>query len=228
MRFNLSLAVAIAAAIGWALFVFSVYFLLIFIPLLPFTDWSGSDQAQLFQGMVGIAGFGGGIVALLFAGQQLAHAFGKPFVVVNVTRWLPHATPVEQQAASRNFLEEQVSIDEDQIQLDVALGNMGDAICSVWLIEMKVPEDAAVTTMRTEWRQVSPERVTRQAGEGDALYPGSLLPIGQVAVTVSKERTPGWVPTQSGGGSYTIPLWIRIVTELGQREQTLWIAFEPK
>lgn len=234
MRFNLSLAVAIAVAVGWALFVFGTYFLLISAHFWPFTrwpfaDWSASDQAQLFQGMVGIAGFGGGIVALFFAGQQLSHLFGSPKIVVRFRRWHnPYASTDEQRDASREYLDSRVSVDDRQIMFEVELQNMGNAISSTWLVDMRVPIGAGVGAISPNWQSVSDEETSRQAGERDALYPGTPLPIGLIGVGVAEDKTPGWVPTPSGRSSCTIPLWTRVMTERGSREQTLEITFKPR
>lgn len=51
----------------------------------PFKEWSASQQMQLLQGMVGLAGFGVGGVALFFAGQQISRAFADPFLVLHLS-----------------------------------------------------------------------------------------------------------------------------------------------
>lgn len=173
------LRLAIILAVGWAALVLGAFFTMIFL-MAPFEDWSASQQMQLFQGMVGLAGFGAGGVALFFAGQQISEAFADPFLVLRFTA----------RDRTGNFVLETEPGDDPRVfrtnapelLLDFQVTNESVTICREWRVDVWT-----FPTLRMQpsagWQvTVEANRVSRQAGEGEALYPYSPLPLGHIEV----------------------------------------------
>jgi len=70
----------LSIAAAWALFVLCAA--IFSFAVWPFHGWSRSDQLSLFQSAVGLAGFGGAVVALIFAGRSIAERYGGPELLI--------------------------------------------------------------------------------------------------------------------------------------------------
>ena len=174
------LRLAIILAVGWAALVLGAFFTMIFL-IAPFDDWSASQQMQLFQGMVGLAGFGAGGVALFFAAQQISAAFADPFLVLRFTARDPPGgffLETEPRDDPRTFL----TNGPLELLIDFEVTNKSVTICREWRVDVWA-FGASKMDPSSGW-QVTAEtnHATRQAGEGEALYPYSPLPIGLLVV----------------------------------------------
>ena len=206
---------AITIAILWAALVFGVYFSMIFA-IGPFNDWSASQQMQLFQGMVGLAGFGAGGVALFFVAQQISLLFARPVLKVRFQA-LELSDNFYLRAEPEDDPQEITTTVASDLRLSVEVTNIGATICSAWRMDLLVT-GAKLGAYSSRWQQVpANDRLSRQAREHEALYPDSPLVIDDIAIK-----------TVGIGRPSVLKLTAKIVTEhrVSTRHLTIYLLAE--
>jgi hypothetical protein len=176
------LSFAIGLALGWASLVFSVFFVLIYC--WPFQGWSKGDQVQLFQAMVGLAGFGGGLIGLFFAGQQI------------------YRLRADYEVAVRYRLKGGEEFDSGVLEFDPAAGhepahaellveivNSSDSICDDWQVVLWSDGDLVLSASGIGWKTDNLGRWIRAAAGDERLYPHVSIPIGALWIEAPPEWT---------------------------------------
>jgi len=224
MRLNRTLVLAISVALGWAGFVLGAFFLLIFwcppFGWPPFNSWSASDQTQLFQAAVGLAGFGGGLIALFFAGQQLTRLLADPDLVV-VYRWFEFEDYYGGgSGAGSVFQGGDLPIlytdgTEDELHLWLEIVNRSHSVCSLWQVVVSASQGVQIAPT-SEWKRLAGGMAARQSASDEALFPDSPLPIGGLTLTFSSDS---FVAVSDGSPLRTGRLTTKIISERRPREQ---------
>ncbi len=174
MHFNRHLLSAIAIAVLWAVLVFIGYALVIAF-WSPFSDWDANRQSQLFQSAIGIAGFGGGLIALFFTGQQLRNLLAEPDLQVTFL------------IGDKEFRGGPVRVDaariEEACRLDMKLRvvNSSDNICELWQVVLSVEKGVSVEHFGV-WRTIDERKTSYQAHEGEALFRDIPLALNPIAL----------------------------------------------
>jgi len=213
MRLHPGLFLVVGLAVAWAASVFGLYFLAInWIP--PINNWGLSDQIQLFQAFVGLAGFGGGLIALFFAEQQLAHLFADPKLVVT------YRAEGRDPLTGGEVTGMRTGSEGDAARLDLLLEitNRSESICELWQVAVPAPPGAQVVGGDGWKTSPAGEQASYQAGPKEALYPHSPYPLGAVVILFLPESLAGDV---SGERLWSGRLTTRITTQRRTREQRL-------
>jgi len=201
---------ALLVAVVWAVGVLGFYFAAInWLP--PFENWSLSDRIQLFQGAVGLAGFGGGLIALTFAAQHLAPLLADPKLVVSYR--------VDGGSFTGGDVSgERTGEDSARLILSAEIVNRSDSICALWQVAVSAPPGGVVVGGEGWANSVTGEQASYQAGPKEALYPDCPHPLGGVVLVVSRGPVVGDLP---GGWSWSRRVTTRVTTQRRTREQRL-------
>ena len=100
----------------------------------PIDGWSRADQLSLFQSAVGLAGFGGAVGGLFFAGRAIAERYGRPELVITIDPepldiHQPHAAEARRNTGPASPLERKFSIE---------IFNVGRALAQSWQLRIDV------------------------------------------------------------------------------------------
>ena len=187
----------LVVAVGWATGVMGTFFILRFVQP-PFSEWSHGDQAQLFQAMIALAGFGAGFVALWSALAQL-----RRLTTRTVLKIIVGASVGERKAR-----------DAGLVTLALEVVNMGGGVCRDWQVALRVEEPSRFDLLShslppshiislplprvrdftvlgaQEWQQL-PNRSLMYNASGKALFPLHPLPLPLISVSVRVDESVG-------------------------------------
>jgi hypothetical protein len=160
--------------------------------------------------MVALAGFGGGLIALFFAGQQLTQFLADPILMVQY--WTRGADFTGGAIAAT-----QISGDGAGLDLRVEIVNQSDNICSLWQVVVSASTGVSIEGFGI-WERLADGRVSHQAGPQEALYPESPLPMNVLRFTFSPEALSQDI---AGERRWSGRLTTTIITQRRRREQSL-------
>jgi hypothetical protein len=120
----------LAAAAFWAVSILAVFVVAVFaIP--PIDSWSRSDQLSLFQSAVGLAGFGGAVAGLIFAGRQIAERYGKPEIIITLDPDLLQMRQDDSYGA-------RVVNQRRWFTFSLEIFNIGSAVATTWQLRVEI------------------------------------------------------------------------------------------
>jgi hypothetical protein len=154
-------------AIGWTVLVLSAFVALRFL-IPPFSDWSAGDQTQLFQAMIGLAGFGAGLVVLVSAVEQLERMTARPELNIYVARLGADRTS-EASALLRFMLE---------------IENVGGAVCRDWQVALTGTGNFMQGGPGAEWKELGDNTLIYNSS-AQPLFPRSPLPLPGAVMSIS-------------------------------------------
>lgn len=153
-------------AVGWTLAVFGAFFLLRFV-IPPFAEWERGEQAQLLQAMIGLAGFGAGLVVLVSAVVQLERLTARAELKVSITK-------IEPRRESHNTAVLQVTLE---------IENVGGGVCRDWQVALTSTADRLSGEIYG-WKALADLTFVYNAS-GEPLFPRSPVPLPPVMMHIS-------------------------------------------
>ena len=155
-------------AVLWTLGVLGAFFILRFV-IPPFSEWSRGEQAELLQAMIGLAGFGAGLVVLVSAVVQLERMTARPDLKVSITKIERRREPP----------------DRGVLQITLEIENVGGGVCRDWQVALTSTADRLSGAIYG-WKQLSDLTHVYNAS-AEPLFPRSPLPLPPVMMHVSAE-----------------------------------------
>jgi hypothetical protein len=188
---------AVLLAVVWTAAVNGIYLLAVF----TFIDgWSLQEKLSLGQVATGISGFGGGFVALLFAGRALASTFGDPKIELS---YAVESTP---------------AMGPGQPTLNVYVAfyveNHSEAIPTAWQFAASVEAPGVIQPRNMDGAKLTNERRRLVSNSASPLFKGSLVPVGTAILEFS--RPPDLDFGTRDSIRYSFPLQLTIHTNLGR------------
>ena len=160
-------------AIGWTIIVLGTFFVLC-IWVSPFSEWSAGDQTQLFQTMIGLAGFGAGLVVLVSAVEQLKRMTGRPELKLYITS-------LETQRDGKDLA---------LIQMMLAIENTGGALCRDWQVTLAGTGNWMHGGVSDEWNQFPDGSLVYNVSD-KPLFAGNPIPLPYVVMSISPKDDVG-------------------------------------
>jgi hypothetical protein len=161
-------------AVGWAVFVLGAFFVLRFV-VPPFSHWSHGDQSQLFQGMVGLAGFGAGLLAVGAAMFQIQRLTAQP----NLTASVVDLGETDSGMGLAGWF-----------PLTLQILNTGGAVCRDWQVAATAaPYPLETYSEKDPWVRVADGSLVYNAS-AKPLFPGSPLALPAVVLKIGRSERP--------------------------------------
>jgi hypothetical protein len=123
--------------------------------------WSRADQLSLLQSAVALAGFGGAVVGLTFAGRAIAERYGRPRIIITMSD-----EPV--QIFKADTTGDRMIGESAWFTFSIEVFNVGDAVANTWQLRVDVDEPFTL-------------RVGEHFGEHAALPHGRSIVVHRVA-----------------------------------------------